>query len=76
MVEKYDESKLNAIYNKLNGLYRIRNKQDTISKYIVNNVDKVEDFIMRYYDKNLPTRKYYYGLLNKFLRECKHENYF
>lgn len=76
MVEKYDLSKLNAIYNKLNGLYRIRQSNETISSYILNNVDKVEDFIMCYYEKKLPTQKYYYGLLNKFLRECKHERYF
>jgi len=31
---------------------------------------------MCYYKQKKPTQKYYYGLLNKFLRESKHEKYF
>ena len=76
MVKEYEVQKLNAIYNKIMGLYRIRHSNKTISNYIIDNVDKVEDFIMCYYKQKKPTQKYYYGLLNKFLRESKHEKYF
>ena len=76
MVKEYDVQKLNAIYNKIKGLYRIRHSNETIYEYIFNNVDKVEDFIMCYYKQKKPTQKYYYGLLNKLLRESKHDRYF
>jgi len=76
MVEKYDVTKLNAIYNKMNGLYRIRHSNDIIINYILDNVDKVEYFILNNYIKKLPTKKYYYGLLNKFLRDKNDPKYF
>lgn len=76
MVTKYDIHKLNAIYNKMNGLYRVRQSNDTISNYILNNIDKVDHFIMDNYKKKLPTRKYYYGLFNKLLKDKNDPKYF
>ena len=68
--------KLNAIYNKLHNLKRVRNEDKKVNDFILNNVNLCYDFICANYTTNICTKKYYIGLLNNLLQKNKHPLYF
>jgi hypothetical protein len=69
-------NKLNAIYNKIHNLKRIKHEDVKVYDFILNNVNLCFDFICENYTNNIGTKKYYIGLLNKILQETKHPLYF